>query len=269
MGKPALKTIDDYRDKFRRSCVFHEIHELSPTWAISELAEIVLESLAVTGSPHLFDEADEAVRRIVLRDLRHYKRTGQRQLIHPHAGTCTDGRAVADAAIATLVSAGLVSQSMQCVAVPYPMFTGLESIRGVDPLLERLLCDDTLLDVELVALGQDVSKPRAHSQCWTLSLLITEHERVNVDERTYRRVPFRSLVATFAMRGNVSIDFWPRFSFGHVSRFRVSHASRLRGPEALQIKLDLHGKGRLYCREMELLRIEEVGCTDEENAQRL
>lgn len=175
---------------------------------------------------------------------------------------------MARAAIATLVAAKLVPQSMEHIAVPQPMFVGLELIHGATPLRERLLCDDTLLDVELVALAQEVPNPRAYPQCWTMSLLITEHQRLDIDEQMYRRVPLRNLVATFEMRGGVSVYFWPRFSFGFISRFRVIRVSRPRGKTTLQIKLDLHGKGRLYCREMELLQVEEISCVYEEEAPR-
>lgn len=255
----VVKTIDDYRDEYRRMREFHETNGRISISAISEMADIVLASLAVAEKPHLFTEADGAVQRMVLRDLRHYKRTGQRQLIHLHSGNYTDGRALAGAAITTLAAAGLVSQSMQCIAMPQPMFMGLELIRGVDPLRERLGCDDMLLDAELVALARQVPNPLVHAQCWTMSLLVTEHQRVDIDERIYRRVPVRSLLATFALRKSVALYFWPRFSFGSLSRFRVIRESGPRGQTALHVKLDLNGKGRLFCREMELLRIEEIG----------
>ena len=223
----------------------------------------MLESLAFSGSAQLFTEVEQEVRNIVLRDLRHYKRTGQRTLIYAKANRYEDGRSKARAAIVTLAAAQLVPQSMTRIAAPVPKFLGLEWIRGIEPLNERLAGDDTLLDVELVALAQEVPNPLAYPQNWTMSLLITEHQRCDVDERFYERNPVRSCIATFGMHKSVSLYFWPRFSFGFVDRLRVSQEVRRRGQTALQIKLDMHGKGRLYCRDMELLRLEEISCAFE------
>lgn len=260
MEEQAPKTISDFREDCRRSRKFCEAHDLHPDNAHPQLASIVLESLASTGSEELFMEVEEEVRRRILRDLRHYKRTGKRTLIYPHADKYEDGRSTARAAIATLAAAQLVPQSMTLIAVPVPKFMGLELIRGMEPLNERIAGDDTLLDVELVALAQEVPNPRAYPQSWTMSLLITEHQRCDIDERFYEQIPVRSCIATFGMHKSVSLYFWPRFSFGFVERVRVSQEVRRRGQTALQIKLDMHGKGRLYCRDMELLRLEEISC---------
>lgn len=263
MEEQAAKTIDDFRENCRQSRKFCETHDLHPGNAHSQLASIVLESLASTGSEELFMEVEEEVRRMILRDLRHYKRTGKRTLIYPHRDRCEDGRSKARAAIATLAAAQLVPQSMTLIAMPLPKFIGLEWIRGMDPLNERLKCDDALLDVELVALAQEVPNPRAYPQSWKMSLLITEHQRCDIDERFYERIPVRSCIATFGLHKSVSLYFWPRFSFGFVDRVRVSQEVRRRGQTALQIKLDMHGKGRLYCRDMELLRLEDISCAFE------
>jgi len=260
MKERAAKTIDDYRDECRQSREFFETHDLHPGNAYWQLADIVLQSLAETGSAALFAEAEEVVRRMILRDLRHYRRTGQRVLCNPQVGRYRDGGPEARAAIATLAAAALVPQSMTRIAVPPPKFMGLELIRGTEPLRERLLCDGTLLDVELVALAQEVPNPRAYCQHWTMGLLITEHERRDIDERYYERVAVRSCIATFALHEHVTLYFWPRFSFGFVERFRVNSELRSRGQTALQIKLDMHGKGRLCCRDMELMRLEEISC---------
>lgn len=263
MEKQAAKTIGDFREDCRRSresCVTHELH---PSNAHKELASIVMESLASTGSEELFMEVEEEVRRIVLRDLRHYKRTGQRTLIYYHMGKYEDGELKARAAITTLAAAKLVPQSMTHIALPIPKFIGLDWIRGIEPLYERLTCGDALVDVELVALAQEVPNPRAYPQSWTMSLLITEHRRSEIDERSYERTPIRSCIATFRMHERVSLYFWPRFSFGYVDRVRVVQEVRRRGQTALKVKLDMHGKGRIYCRNMELLRIEEISCAFE------
>ena len=263
MEEQFAKTVSHYRDRCRVVREFHEKYEQPVAWARSEVADIVLESLAFSDSAELFSEVEQEVRDIVLRDLRHYKRTGQRTLIYPKANRYVDGRADARAAIATLAAAQLVPQSMTRIAVPIPKFMGLEWIRGMEPLNERLTGDDTLLDVELVALAQEVPNPSAYPQSMTMSLLITEHQRCDVDERLYERIPIRSYIATFSMHKNVSMYFWPRFSFGFVDRFRVIQEVRRRGQTALRIKLDMHGKGRLYCRDMELLRLEEISCAFE------
>lgn len=259
----VIKSIDDFREDCRRSREFCETHELHPANAHSKLASIVMESLALTGSAELFMEVEDEVRSLVLRDLRHYKRTGQRTLVYPHADRYEDGRARARAAIATLATAQLVPQSMTQIAVPAPKFIGLEWIRGIEPLIERVTCDDALLDIELVGLAQEVSNPRAYPRSWTMSLLITEHQRCDLDDRLYERIPIRSCIATFGLHESVSLYFWPRFSFGMVDRIRVSQQTRPRGQTALQIKLDLHGKGQLHCRDMELLRLEEISCAVE------
>lgn len=253
--------MDAYRDQCDRAREFCAQHELHPTNAYGELAAIVQRSLAETGSAALFLEVEEEVRRIVLRGLRHYKRTGARDLIIFHSANCyLDEAAQARAAIGTLAAAGLVSASMTRIAAPLPKFMGLELIRGIAPLQERRACGDALLDIELVALAQDVPDPRGFPLRWTMKLLITEHEHHIVDANSYRREPVRSCVATFAMHKNVSLYFWPRFSFGYVERMRVIEEQRRRGQSALVIKLDLHGKGRLTCRDMELLGLEEISC---------
>jgi hypothetical protein len=236
---------------------------MPPDKAHSALASIVLASLAITGSEALFMEVEEEVRRMILRDMRHYKRTGKRTLIYPHAGRREDGRTQARNAIATLAAASLVPQSMTRIAVPVPKFIGLEWIRGIEPLNERLAVDDELLDVELVALAREIPNPRAYPQSVTMTLLITEYQRCDIDEWLYERTPVRSCTATFAMHEYASFYFWPRFSFGFVDRLRVIQEMRPRGQTALQIKLDMHGKGRLYCRDMELIRLEEISCAFE------
>jgi hypothetical protein len=149
---------------------------------------------------------------------------------------------------------------MTRIAAPQPMFMGLELIQDASQLRERLLCDHALLDIELVALARKVPNPIAYPQCWTMSLLITEHAHCDIDELSYSRVAVRSCIATFAMHKHVSMLFWPRFRFGFVFRFRVIQELRPRGQTALQIKLDMGDKGRLYCREMKLLRLEEISC---------
>lgn len=130
-----------------------------------------------------------------------------------------------------------------------------------EPAAERLPFDQALLAVELVALSQVVPNPRAHAQQWSMSLLITEHERQKIDEQFYKRAAVRSCIATFALHKHVSLHFWPRFGFGHVLRMRVIQEQRSRGRTALQIKLNMVDKGRLYCDHMELLRIDEIDCT--------
>jgi hypothetical protein len=66
------------------------------------------------------------------------------------------------------------------------------------------------------------------------------------------------------MRKNVSLHFWPRFSFGHVKRLRLLQETRRGGQTAIQVKLDLGpDKGRLYCTDLELLRLEEISCARE------
>jgi hypothetical protein len=260
MEEQAAKTIDDFRDDCREAREFCAAYELHRDDAHSRLASIVFESLASTGSAALFMEVEDEVRRIILRDLRRYKRTGQRTLIYPHANRHEDGRSKARAAIVTLAAAQLVPQSMTRIAVPVRKFIGLDRIRGTEPLNERLQCDDEMLDVELVALAQDVPNPRSYPQSWTMSLLITEHRRFDIDERFYERIPVRSCIATFRMHKSVALYFWPRFNFGFIDRVRVSQEVHRRGQTALQIKLEMHGKGRLYCRDMELLRLEEISC---------
>jgi hypothetical protein len=263
MEEHAAKTIDDFREACREAREFCATYDMHPDNAHSDLASIVLESLATTGSEALFMEVEDEVRRMILRDLRRYKRTGQRTLIYPHANKYEDGRLKARAAISTLAAAQLVPQSMTRIAVPARKFMGLDWIRGTEPLNERLKCDDEMLDVELVALAQDVPNPLAYPQSWTMSLLITEHQRCDIDERFYERIAIRSCVATFRMHKSVILYFWPRFNFGFVDRIRVIQEVRRRGQTALQIKLDMHGKGRLYCRDMELLRLEEISCAFE------
>jgi hypothetical protein len=140
------------------------------------------------------------------------------------------------------------------------MFMGLELIRGVNPLRERLVCPDALLDVELVALAREVPNPCAYPQRWTMSLLITEHERRDIVDHSYQRVAVRSCIATFVMHKHVSMSFWPQFRFGFVSRFRVIQEARPRGQTALLIKLEMDGKGRLSCHEMALQGLEEISC---------
>lgn len=260
MEEHAAKTIDDFREDCREAREFCATYDLHPDNAYSKLASIVLDSLASTHSEKLFMEVEDEVRRMILRDLRRYRRTGKRTLIYPHANKYEDGRSKARAALATLAAAQLVPQSMTRIAAPARKFIGLDRIRGTEPLIERIKCDDEMLDVELVALAQDVPNPRAYPQSWTMSLLITEHQRCDIDERFYERIPVCSCIATFRMHKSVILYFWPRFSFGFVDRVRVSQEAHSRGQTALQIKLDMHGKGRIYCRDMELLRLEEIDC---------
>jgi hypothetical protein len=261
MNHRTSVTIEAYREQCRQLRSFGEAHVLSPEDTHGALASTVIESLAGTGSPALFLEVEEQVRQLVLRDLRRFKRTGQRELCYPHAGRYQDGRGAARAAIATLFHADLVSESMTRIAVPQPMFSGMELIGGVHALLERLPLDQTLLDVELVALAQIVPNPRAHAQQWSMSLLITEHERHDIDEEFYERIPVRSCIATFALHKHVTLLFWPRFGFGQVLRMRVIEQQRSRGRTARQVKHTMVDKGRLYCDAMELLRMEEIDCT--------
>ncbi|MFB9240366.1 hypothetical protein IV454_24315 [Massilia antarctica] len=260
----VTKTIEDYREECHQSRQFYASSGLHPSSAHQELASKVLGSLAKTCSAALFGEVEEEVRRMILRDLRHYRRTGQRELWCSHADRYRDGRSEARAAIATLAGAGLVPHSMTHIAVPVPMFRGMELIRGMEPLDKRLACHDALLNVELVSLAREVPNPRAYSQRLTMSLLITEHERRDVDGQFYDRVPVRSCIATFALHKHVSVYFWPRFSLGFVFRFTVVQERRSRGQTALVVKLDMGDKGRLCCRDMELLELEEISCAWED-----
>ncbi len=132
----------------------------------------------------------------------------------------------------------------------------MELIRGIGPFNERIACDHALLGVELTGLAQEVLNPLP---CWTLSLSITEYERQLVGDRGYHREAIRRCVATFMLHRNVSLYFWPRFSFGDVYQFRVIQEPRPRGQTALKVRLDMLGKGRLYCRDMELLGLQEIG----------
>jgi len=254
---PVL-TIDACRELWRKARELFEQYELDPDYA-----SIVMRCLAEAGSTALFDECAPEVRQSVLHDLRHYRRTGKRELAWiggGSAGRREDGREQARAAIATLAAAGRIPPSMTRIGEPLPKFMGLELIRGAEALQERRACGDALLDIELVALAQDVPNPRGYPQRWTMKLLITEHERVMLDARGYRREPVRSCVATFALHEYVSMYFWPRFTFGHVDRMRVIQEQLRRGKTRLVVKLDLDGKGRLYCSDMELVGLEEISC---------
>jgi hypothetical protein len=253
-----LKTIDAYREDCRRSREFYASNDLHPENAYAELATTVLSSLADTGSVALFTEVEEAVRRMVLRDLRHYQRTGQRQLYFMHSERHRDGRAEAGAAIGALAQARLVPPSMTRIATPVPRFRGMQWIRGGALLDQRLACDHALLDVELVALAKEVPNPRAFPQRLTMALLITEHERCNIDGPLYDRVPMRSCIATFALHKQVGMYFWPRFGLGFVFRMSVVQEARRRGQTGLIVKLDMGERGRLWCRDMELLGLEEI-----------
>jgi len=67
-----------------------------------------------------------------------------------------------------------------------------------------------------------------------MSLLITEHERRDIDERFYHRVAVRSCIAAFALHENVSLYFLPRFSFSFVFRVRVIRELRRRGNHGIR-----------------------------------
>lgn len=134
MEDKAILAIDAFRERCRQHRNFYEEHGLGPGAMHGDLASIVLESLASTGSPALFLEVENEVRRLVLRDLRRFKRTGERELCYPHADRYQDGRGSARVAIATLFNAGLVSQSMTRIALPQQIFSGLELIGWVNPL---------------------------------------------------------------------------------------------------------------------------------------
>ncbi|UOD29146.1 hypothetical protein INH39_27615 [Massilia violaceinigra] len=261
MDLHATLTIDDFRNKCDKARKDAETYHMHPSSAYWELADLVLESLAQTGSAALFTEAEAEVRRIVLRALRHYKRTGRRELCAVPDGRFWDGGPEARAAITTLAAAGLVPQSMTSIAVPVPVFRGLELIRGVGALEQRLPAEDSLLRVELVSLTRVVANPRAYPDQWTMSLQITEDERRNVDGGAYEREVVRCCVATFGMRRNVYMDFWPRFSLGDVRRFSVIQKGNPFGNRKLIVKLDMGDKGKITCGDMELLQIEDISCT--------
>ncbi|NHZ61478.1 hypothetical protein [Massilia genomosp. 1] len=253
-------TIDDFRnkcDKVRNDAESYHMHPSSAYW---ELADIVLASLAQTASAALFTESQADVRRIVLRALRHYRRTGQRELCAVPDARLWDGGPEARAAITTLAAANLVPQSMTRIAVPVPVFRGLECIRAIEPLQQRLPAEDSLLRVELVGLAREVPNPRARPDQWTMSLQITEDERRSIDAGAYERVVVRSCVATFAMRRNVWMDFWPRFTLGDVRRFSVIQKGNPFGNRKLIVKLDMGDKGKISCGDMELLRLEDISC---------
>lgn len=252
-----VKVIDEYRQKCQEYRELFTNNGFLPNSA--ELACIVLESLAFARSTELYFEVDEEVRRMVLRDLRRFKRTGKRELIFVHANRYKDGRAEAQAAIATLAAKGLVPQSMTQPCKPAPLFVGLEKINGGQPLIERLTCDDSLLNVELVGIAQKVPNPIAYPHSWTMSLHITEHERHQTDEIYYERRAVRSCVATLSLNDRISMYFWPSFRFGYLSYLHIRQESRPRGQTALSIKLGLSGeKGRIYCRDLELIGLEEI-----------
>lgn len=215
----------------------------------------------MTGSAELFLEAGLTVRRMILRDLRHYKRTG-RCRYYLHSSGFWDGEQQAKLALTTLAAAGLVPQSMTRIADPVPLFDGLELIQGIEPLLERIQCDDALLEVRLLGLMLDVRCVRVYPNCLKMSLLITENERQEIGEGKYELHPTRSCIATFAMRVHPSMCFWPSFDLDSIERMRLSRESRPRGQTSIKVKLKLGSsqRGRLYCREMELLSLEEVSC---------
>lgn len=255
---PASKTIDEFREEYRQSLAFHEAYNTPASHAYAELEMIVLESLAVTGNVTLFANSDDGLQRTVLRDLRRFRRTGECVWVSPHSGIYTDGRPRCRAAISALTAAGLLPPFMTHIADPLPRFSGLTFIRGTEQLVERVSCDQDLLDVELVALAQDVPNPLGHPNHWSVALQMIEYERHNIDRDRYQRVAVRSCIATFAMRNSVSVYFWPRFSFGYVNHFRVKRVESGRGKTRLDIKLHMHSKGRLSCDDMELLRLEEI-----------
>ena len=263
MQAGATKTMHEFRDDCERTRQFFESNGSSPRQVNEELAHIVLASLADTASVELFVEVGEDVRRRILRNLRHYRRTGRRELCYAHSGLRRDGRVEARAALATLAAAGLVPQSMTRIADPVPLFRGAEWIRGMGPLNERLAGDQTLLDLTLVGLAQEVTNAHAYPQRLTMSLLVTECERRNVDGLVYKRVAIRSCIATFALQRHVGMYFWTRFSLGHVFRMSVVREARPRGEAALTVKLDMGDKGRLRCRDMELLGLEEISCAED------
>ena len=190
MTSPVISTIDDYFIRLRTAEDWAARVDMPAHHSAEECAFIVLESLAVTGNPALFTEVGNSVRQAALRELRHYRRTGRREMVYPHAGTWCDGGPEAMAAIATLAASGLVPQSMLRIATPLPKFIGVDFIDDVAPLRDRLACDDSLLDIELVGMTSEVRNATGFSQGWTMSLLLTEFSLLGCwSEAGHRRPP--------------------------------------------------------------------------------
>ncbi len=78
MDVSVAKTINDFRDEIRLYRELYERNGLTASNAQAEIAHTVLQSLAETGDTALFVEAEEDVKSRILRDLRHYRRTGRR-----------------------------------------------------------------------------------------------------------------------------------------------------------------------------------------------
>ncbi len=258
MCKPVARSLEYFRHQYGAWMLEHAQGLARP----HEAASIVEASLAQTGSTALFEEADLEVRGIVLYYLRHFRRTGHSEFMTIPGGQRRDGGAQMAAAIATLAAAGLVPQSMARIAVPAPLFAGLELIRGTLPLRERLACGDSLLELELAGMAQDVSNLRARGQRFTMTLLMIENERIDRDAHAYELEPVRACIATFALHQSVTMRFWPNFVLGAysgLSRFHVSTEQWHCRRSMLKVKLVTdRGKGNLYCRDMELVQLDEV-----------